>query len=111
MMTGESAFAQEYAECDAQDNIGMQNLAAGDGLWDVQVYNNCPCSASNVRLNCQGGWSQGMVDPALLQVPAGGGLCSVKDRAMLAPHEVVHFQYRSPTHMSLSPADADYHCD
>nr|XP_012568844.1 protein TAPETUM DETERMINANT 1-like [Cicer arietinum] len=103
---------QAYGECTLKDisinQYKTSNLARGKPVWNVNITNNCICTQTQVKLNCNGFQSYVNVDPTILNV--SGNECLLNQGQPIYHSQSINFSYAWDTVFSFQPISSEIEC-
>ncbi|KAL1359703.1 hypothetical protein HN51_005042 [Arachis hypogaea] len=101
-----------YSQCQLSDLRIEQKPTGvkvqGKQEWQVSITANCPCTFSNVILNCSGFQTVEPVDPSILRVQGQNGLLA--NGNAVSRSNPVTFRYARDTSFSFKLVNAQITC-
>lgn len=102
-----------WAQC-SLSNIGVSLSKTGRFVvnkpeWEVIISNNCVCSQSDLKLQCNGFTSAEQVDPVVFR-KIDGQYCLVNAGLPVFQGQPISFKYAGDVMYDLPPAGSQINC-
>ncbi|EOX99058.1 hypothetical protein QUC31_014836 [Theobroma cacao] len=107
-----SLVGQGYCQC-SLGNISVSQTKTGTTVqnkpeWQVTISNNCACTQSELKLNCNGFQTVEEVDSSVMTQT--GGECLINNGQPVAPFSNLSFKYAWDTSFPLNPLSSQVNC-